>query len=45
MIAVAGGTGTLGTRLVPLLTGHGHAVRVLTRDQPALSTSPSWAWR
>ena len=32
MIAVAGGTGTLGTRLVPLLTGQGHAVRVLTRD-------------
>jgi NADH dehydrogenase len=32
MIAVAGGTGTLGIRLVPLLTGQGHAVRVLTRD-------------
>ena len=32
MIAVAGGTGTLGTRLIPLLTGQGHAVRVLTRD-------------
>lgn len=32
MIAVAGGTGTLGTRLVPLLAGQGHAVRVLTRD-------------
>jgi len=31
MIAVAGGTGTLGTRLVPLLTGQGHVVRVLTR--------------
>jgi uncharacterized protein YbjT (DUF2867 family) len=32
VIAVAGGTGTLGTRLVPRLTGRGHAVRVLTRD-------------
>ena len=32
MIAVAGGTGTLGTRLVPRLAGQGHAVRVLTRD-------------
>jgi NADH dehydrogenase len=32
MIVVAGGTSTLGTRLVPLLTGQGHAVRVLTRD-------------
>ena len=32
MIVVAGGTGTLGTRLVPLLAGRGHAVRVLTRD-------------
>ena len=32
MIVVAGGTGTLGTRLVPALAGQGHAVRVLTRD-------------
>src|SRR6516225_5397540 len=32
VIAVAGGTGTLGTRLVPCLAGQGHAVRVLTRD-------------
>jgi uncharacterized protein YbjT (DUF2867 family) len=32
MIVVAGGTGTLGTRLVPLLAGQGLAVRVLTRD-------------
>lgn len=32
MIAVAGGTGTLGTRLVLRLAGQGHAVRVLTRD-------------
>jgi NADH dehydrogenase len=32
MIVVAGGTGTLGTRLVPLLAGHGLPVRVLTRD-------------
>ena len=32
MILVAGGTGTLGTRVVRLLTGHGEAVRVLARD-------------
>ncbi len=32
MIVVAGGTGTLGTRLVPLLTGRGADVRILTRD-------------
>ena len=32
MIVVAGGTGTLGTRLIPRLTGQGLAVRVLTRD-------------
>jgi uncharacterized protein YbjT (DUF2867 family) len=32
VIVVAGGTGTLGTRLVPLLAGAGLAVRVLTRD-------------
>jgi uncharacterized protein YbjT (DUF2867 family) len=32
MIVVAGGTGTLGTRLVPGLAERGLAVRVLTRD-------------
>ena len=32
MILVAGGTGTLGTRLVPRLTARGHDVRLLTRD-------------
>ena len=32
MIGVAGGTGTLGTRLVPRLAGRGLVVRVLTRD-------------
>jgi uncharacterized protein YbjT (DUF2867 family) len=32
VIVVAGGTGTLGTRLVPRLAGQGRAVRVLTRD-------------
>ena len=32
MIVVAGGTGTLGTRLVPRLAEQGLAVRVLTRD-------------
>jgi len=32
MIVVAGGTGTLGSRLVPLLAGQDRAVRVVTRD-------------
>jgi len=32
MILVAGGTGTLGTRVVRQLTGRGEAVRVLARD-------------
>lgn len=32
MIVIAGGTGTLGTRLIPRLAGLGLAVRVLTRD-------------
>jgi NADH dehydrogenase len=32
MILVAGGTGTLGTRLVPLLRAGGEPIRVLTRD-------------
>ena len=32
MIVVAGGTGTLGTRLVARLAEQGLAVRVLTRD-------------
>ena len=32
MIVVAGGTGTLGTRLVPLLTDRGAEVHILTRD-------------
>jgi uncharacterized protein YbjT (DUF2867 family) len=32
VIVVAGGTGTLGTRLVPRLAGQSRAVRVLTRD-------------
>jgi uncharacterized protein YbjT (DUF2867 family) len=32
VIVVAGGTGTLGTRLVPRLADRGVAVRVLTRD-------------
>jgi uncharacterized protein YbjT (DUF2867 family) len=31
MILITGGTGHLGTELVPLLVGHGHSVRVLTR--------------
>jgi uncharacterized protein YbjT (DUF2867 family) len=33
MILVAGGTGTLGARLVPLLAACGNGVRVLTRDE------------
>jgi NADH dehydrogenase len=33
VIVVAGGTGTLGARLVPRLAGRGLAVRVLTRDR------------
>ena len=32
MILVAGGTGTLGTQLVPLLSSRGLGVRVLTRE-------------
>ncbi len=32
MILIAGGTGTLGTRVVRLLVTQGHAVRVMTRD-------------
>ncbi len=32
MILVTGGTGNLGTELVPLLIRRGHSVRVLTRD-------------
>ena len=40
MIVVAGGTGTLGTRLVPQLAGQGLAVRVLTRD-PARARQPA----
>lgn len=32
MILVTGGTGHLGTELIPLLTGRGISVRVLTRD-------------
>jgi uncharacterized protein YbjT (DUF2867 family) len=32
MIVIAGGTGNLGTALIPLLTARGHPVRVITRD-------------
>ncbi len=32
MILIAGGTGTLGSRIVPLLTARGLSVRILTRD-------------
>ena len=34
MILVAGGSGTLGTRLIPLLTERGADVRILTRTPP-----------
>lgn len=42
MIVVAGGTGTLGTRLVPLLAGTGLAVRVLTRDPARADHLARW---
>ncbi len=32
MILIAGATGGLGTKLVPLLAGHGHRLRLLVRD-------------
>ena len=32
MILIAGATGGLGAKLVPLLTGHGHRLRLLVRD-------------
>ena len=35
MILVVGGTGVLGRRLVPLLTGSGRQVRVVARGQPS----------
>jgi uncharacterized protein YbjT (DUF2867 family) len=40
MILVAGGTGTLGRLLVPLLTAHGDPVRVLSRNA-GTATSPA----
>ena len=33
MILVAGGTGTLGRSLIPILAGHGEPIRVLTRGR------------
>jgi len=39
MILVAGGSGTLGSRLVPLLTGRGLQVRILTRDPSRIEGS------
>src|SRR6187401_1511320 len=35
MILVAGGTGTLGRSLIPILAGHGEPIRVLTRGHRA----------
>jgi uncharacterized protein YbjT (DUF2867 family) len=40
MILVAGGTGTLGTHLVRLLTDRGDDVRVLTRDPARAAALP-----
>ena len=40
MILVAGGTGTLGTQLVRLLTERGRPVRVLTRDPASAGQLP-----
>ena len=40
MILVAGGTGTLGTQLVRLLTERGRPVRVLTRDPGRVAQLP-----
>ena len=40
MILVAGGTGRLGTELVPLLTARSISVRVLTREPPRASQIP-----
>jgi uncharacterized protein YbjT (DUF2867 family) len=41
MILVAGGTGTLGTEVVRLLTGRGQAVRVLARDPSRAARLPA----
>jgi len=41
VIVVGGGTGTLGTRLVPRLAEAGHVVRLLTRD-PARAEHLAW---
>jgi uncharacterized protein YbjT (DUF2867 family) len=41
MILIAGGTGTLGRRLAPLLTARGESVRVLARHAGAADTTPS----
>jgi uncharacterized protein YbjT (DUF2867 family) len=40
MILVAGGTGTLGTQVVRLLTGRGRPVRVLSRDPARAAQLP-----
>jgi uncharacterized protein YbjT (DUF2867 family) len=41
MILVAGGTGTLGTRLVATLAGHQHEVRILARNPAAGTALPA----
>jgi uncharacterized protein YbjT (DUF2867 family) len=43
MILVAGGTGTLGTKIVRLLSGRGAGVRVLTRDRSHAAHLPATA--
>jgi nucleoside-diphosphate-sugar epimerase len=45
VIVVAGGSGTLGTRLVLRLAGQGLAVRVLTPTRPGRTTWPARGWR
>ncbi|MGO2938551.1 MAG: NAD(P)H-binding protein, partial [Glutamicibacter arilaitensis] len=42
LVAVTGASGYIGGRLVPLLLGKGHRVRVFTRDAQRLRDVP---WR
>ncbi len=40
-ILITGGTGMIGTKLVPLLVAQGYEVIILTRRSPAMGTSPN----